>query len=283
MNQFQSGIARIKTSYSSLPPSEKKVADYILENTEKTIYLSVSELSNQAEVSDSTIIRFCKNIGFKGYQELKLFLAQDLVTPIENINEDIQLDDQLDTIIQKIAHSNKMAIEETMGTIDLEQLEKAVTILLSAERILFFGVGASGVTAHDAKYKFMRIGKTVDCYRDAHLQAMSASTLSNNDAVVGISHSGSTKDVVDSCRIASDAGAKVICITGHTRSPITQIADIKLITATREKPLSSGALRSKIAQLHTLDMLFSGVAIKQHKKTMDYTEKTAKSVLDKLY
>jgi len=283
MNNNKGGIPRIRSEYSSLPPSEKKVADYVLENPENIIYLSVSELADKVDVSDSTIIRFCKNVGFKGYQEFKLFVAQDLVVPIENINEDIQMDDDLETVVNKIAYTNKQAIEETLSITDLDALKKAIEAIVKAEKLEFYGVGASGITGFDAKYKFLRIGKDVDCYTDAHLQAMSASTLSEEDVVVGVSHSGSTKDVVDSCRIAHEAGATVICITGHNRSPITKVADIKLLTATRERPLASGALRSKIAQLHVLDMLFTGVALQIKDQTMEYTEKTAKAVLDKLY
>lgn len=283
MNNNKGGIPRIRSEYSSLPPSEKKVADYVLDNPENIIYLSVSELADKVDVSDSTIIRFCKNVGFKGYQEFKLFVAQDLVVPIENINEDIQMDDDLETVVNKIAYTNKQAIEETLSITDLEALKKAIEAIVKAKKLEFYGVGASGITGFDAKYKFLRIGKDVDCYTDAHLQAMSASTLSKEDVVVGVSHSGSTKDVVDSCRIAHEAGATVICITGHNRSPITKVADIKLLTATRERPLASGALRSKIAQLHVLDMLFTGVALQIKDQTMEYTEKTAKAVLDKLY
>ena len=283
MNNNKGGIPRIRSEYSSLPPSEKKVADYVLDNPENIIYLSVSELADKVDVSDSTIIRFCKNVGFKGYQEFKLFVAQDLVVPIENINEDIQMDDDLETVVNKIAYTNKQAIEETLSITDLEALKKAIEAIVKAKKLEFYGVGASGITGFDAKYKFLRIGKDVDCYTDAHLQAMSASTLSEEDVVVGVSHSGSTKDVVDSCRIAHEAGATVICITGHNRSPITKVADIKLLTATRERPLASGALRSKIAQLHVLDMLFTGVALQIKDQTMEYTEKTAKAVLDKLY
>ncbi len=277
------GIPRIRAAYKSLPPSEKKVADYVLENPETIIYFSVSELANKVEVSDSTIIRFCKNVGFNGYQEFKLFVAQDLVVPIENINEDIQLDDDLETISQKIAYSNKKAIEETMSMLNLAELKKAIDVIVKARKIEFYGVGASGITGFDAKYKFLRIGKIVDSYSDAHLQAMSAATLSTDDVVVGISHSGSTKDVVDSCQIAKKAGATVICITGHNRSPITQVADIKLLSATKERPLASGALRSKIAQLHVLDLIFTGVAIQMKDQMIEYTEKTAKAVIDKLY
>ncbi len=284
MNQKnKSVIPKIRSEYKSLPPSEVKVADYVLKNPEEIIYLSVSELATAVDVSDSTIIRFCKDVGFKGYQEFKLFIAQDLVVTIENINEDISSDDDLKTLSQKITYSNKQAIDETMSVLNLEDLQKAIDQIAEAEKIQFFGVGASGITACDAKYKFLRIGKNVDCYTDAHLQAMSAATLSKKDLVVGISHSGSTKDVVDSCKIASEAGATVICITGHNKSPITKVADIKLLTATNEGPLGSGALRSKIAQLHMLDLIFTGVSLKLKDQTIEYTEKTAKAVIDKLY
>lgn len=284
MNQKkQNVIPKIRSEYKSLPPSEVKVADYVLENPEEIIYLSVSELATAVDVSDSTIIRFCKDVGFKGYQEFKLFIAQDLVVTIENINEDISSDDDLKTLSQKITFSNKQAIDETMSVLNLDDLEKAINQIAEADKVQFYGVGASGITACDAKYKFLRIGKNVDCYTDAHLQAMSAATLSENDLVVGISHSGSTKDVVDSCKIAGEAGATVICITGHNKSPITKIADIKLLTATKEGPLGSGALRSKIAQLHMLDLIFTGVSLKLKEQTIEYTEKTARAVIDKLY
>src|SRR6056297_1469536 len=190
MNNNKGVIPRIRSEYKSLPPSEVKVADYVLENPEEIIYLSVSELATAVDVSDSTIIRFCKDVGFKGYQEFKLFIAQDLVVTIENINEDISSDDDLKTLSQKITYSNKQAIDETMSVLNLEDLEKAINKIAEADKIQFFGVGASGITACDAKYKFLRIGKNVDCYTDAHLQAMSASTLNKNDLVIGISHSG---------------------------------------------------------------------------------------------
>jgi DNA-binding MurR/RpiR family transcriptional regulator len=284
MNQKkQNVLPKIRSEYNSLPPSEVKVADYVLQNPEEIIYLSVSELATEVDVSDSTIIRFCKDVGFKGYQEFKLFIAQDLVVTIENINEDISENDDFETLSRKITFSNKQAIEETMSVLDLDALKAAIDQILEADKVQFYGVGASGITACDAKYKFLRIGKNVDCYTDAHLQAMSAATLGENDLVVGISHSGSTKDVVDSCKIAGEAGATVICITGHNKSPITRVSDIKLLTATKEGPLGSGALRSKIAQLHMLDLIFTGVSLKQKEKTIEFTEKTAKAVIDKLY
>ncbi|MFW6380975.1 MAG: MurR/RpiR family transcriptional regulator, partial [Bacillota bacterium] len=203
--------------------------------------------------------------------------------PVKNINENIQTDDELKTIVEKITNANEQAINQTSKFIDLEMLQQAVDIISQAQKVEVYGVGASGIAAMDFKHKFMRIGINVDCFTDPHLQSMSASTLGEDDVVVGISHSGSTKDTVDSCKTARETGATVICITSHNRSPITKIADIKLLTAPKELPLSGGNLRSKIAQLHLLDLLSTGVALQNYEKTLEYNRKTAKSVLDKLY
>lgn len=276
-------ISKIKVSYSSLPPSERKAADYVLKNTDKVIYYSVSELADKSGVSDSTIIRFCKNIGFTGYQEFKLSLAQDLVIPYKNIDENINYDDSLETLVEKISFSNKQAISDCAGVIDISELRKAVTAITESRKVEFYGVGSSGNTCADAKYKFLRIGILCDYITDSHLQAMSASTLTDRDVVVGISQSGSTKDVVHSCKTAKEAGARVICITSHEKSPITQVADIKLLTTAKELPLASGNLSSKIAQLYIIDLLFTGVTLELNQKAINNIEKTAKSVINKLY
>ncbi|MFW6389957.1 MAG: MurR/RpiR family transcriptional regulator, partial [Halanaerobiales bacterium] len=123
-------IAKIKNAYHSLPRSEKKVADFILNQPEEIIYLSVSELAKNCQVSDSTIIRFCKDVGFNGYQEFKLMLAQDLVIPVENINETITVDDNLKTIISKLAYINKKAIEETMDILNISELDHAINSII---------------------------------------------------------------------------------------------------------------------------------------------------------
>lgn len=165
----------------------------------------------------------------------------------------------------------------------MSELEKAVDAIINARKIQFYGVGASGYTALDAKYKFMRLGLNVDANLDAHIQAISAVSLTDKDVAVGISFSGSTKDTVETCRLAKEAGAKVIAITNYARSPITSVADIVLLTSAKETPLRSGALTSKIAQLHILDLLYTAVAVKLKDRAVQELNKTAKAVLKKLY
>jgi len=282
-NNSHYDIPIIKSTYTSLTPSERKIADFVLKNPKKVIKFSVSELAIETSVGDSTIIRFCRSLGYKSYQDFKLMLAQQMVVPIKNIKENIQEDDDIKTMVEKLSSSNKIIITQTSNFIDLDMLQKTINIISNARKIEFYGVGASGITANDFKHKFMRMGFNCDCFTDPHLQAMSASTLSNKDVVIGISHTGSTKDVVDSCKIAKKSGATVICITAHNRSPITQVADIKLLTAAKDVPLTGGDLHTKIAQLHVLDLLSTGVALANYDRTIEYTKKTAESVLNKLY
>lgn len=276
-------LGLIRSYYPSFTPAEQKIADFILNNPKEVIYMSVTELAERCGVGDGTVVRFAQDIGFSGYQELKLTLSRDLVEPFENILEDVLPKDSLNDIVRKITNKNLKAIKDTTKLIDIDSLKKAIDIISKARRVEFYGVGASGFTALDAKYKFLRIGIVCDALTDPHLQAMSAATLTPKDVAVGISHSGATKDTIDSLRVAKNAGAKTICITNFARSPITEVTDIVLLTASPESPLASGAIRSKIAQLHVLDLIFTGVAMKLGDQTLKYTEKTAQAVLNKLY
>lgn len=278
-----SALNLLKSIYPSLSKKEKRVAEFILENAQKTIYLSITELSDVCKAGEATIIRLAQKLGYSGYQELKLALARDLVSPDLDLLEDVRPEDDLSTLVQKVRARNIKAINDTTNILDLESLSKAIDFIVNARKVEFYGVGASGFTALDAKYKFLRIGVLCDAFTDPHLQAMSAACLTHEDVAVGISHSGTTRDTIESLKVAKNTGAKTICITNFMRAPITEVADVVLLTSSPETPLTSGAIRSKIAQLHVIDLLFTGVAMKIAKKAGYYTEKTAKAVLNKLY
>ncbi|MGB9662002.1 MAG: MurR/RpiR family transcriptional regulator [Moorellaceae bacterium] len=283
MQEQNSILLKIGSIYNSLTKAEKKVADYVLENSNEVIYLSVTELAERCGCGETTVIRFCRHIGLTGFQDFKLNIAKDIVRPEMNIHEQVSFEDSIDTLVQKITTENMTALSNTVKLLSLKELERAVEAIVNANRIEFYGVGASGYTALDAKYKFLRLGLNVDAMLDAHIQAISAVNLSDKDVAVGISFSGSTKDTVETCRLAKNAGAKVICITNYARSPITSVADIVLLTSVRETPLRSGALTSKIAQLHVLDLLYTTVALRLKDKAVQSLNRTAKAVLEKLF
>ncbi len=276
-------IIMITSIYKSLTKAEQKVADFVMVDTEEAVYSSVTDLAEKSGVGETTVIRFCRKLGFSGYQEFKLAVAQNLVSPEEQVHGKIEDNDTLEVISRKITTQNINALENTLNLLQTQALEKAAKSIISANRLFFFGIGSSGITAMDASHRFMRFGYNVITSSDSHVMAMNAALATEDDVVFGISTSGSTKDVVDAIRIAKENNALVICLTNHARSPITKYADVILLAASKESPLQGGAFASKIAQLHLLDILTSVIALKDKGQTFQSIEQTAKAVLDKMY
>jgi len=274
---------KIRTLYNSFSKTAKKIADYVLENRDEIIYMSVTELAEKCEVGETTIIRFCRKIGLKGYQEFKLVLAREMANKQEIVSDKVTNEDDIETIINKVTESNIQAIRDTARLISRDTIEKAAEVIIGSDKVDVYGVGSSGFTAGDTKYKFMRIGIKCESFSDPHMQCMSAVNLTDKSVAIGISSSGSTKDTVDSLSKAKEAGAFTIAITNYAKSPITNVADLVLLTVARETPIRSGALTSKIAQLDVIDILYTVIAIKSEKKAYEYLNKTAEAVLQKLY
>lgn len=274
--------AKIRSRLPSCSRGERRVAEYILQNPSQVIYQSVTEVGVVTETSEATVIRFCQGLGYRGYHEFKVALAQDLVVPTPAQFEEVQPDDPLPVMANKLLTHNVQVLQDTMRVLAVEQVERAVDAVVRARKVEFYGVGASGVTAADARYKFMRIGTLCDAPADPNIQAMSASMLTPQDVVVGISWSGSNKDTLHVLRTAKQAGARVIVVTNFARSPVTEVADVVLLTASRETPMQSGSLASKIAQIFVIDLLFTGVVMRNREKAQQANEKAGRAVLERM-
>lgn len=282
--QNPGGFARIRSAYPSLTPTEKRVADYCLERPDEIIYLSVTQLGERCGVGESTIIRFSQSAGFSGYQDLKLNLALELsARNHKTVDGNLAPGDSIQTLIEKITAMNVEALQDTSKLVNPKALEEAVEQIMQAKRLFLFGVGTSGITAQDAQSKFLRIGVVALASSDAHLQIMTTAHVGPGDVCIGFSHSGSTKDTVDTMRLAKQNGAFTIAVTDIVKSPIIEISDLVLLTGSSEDPLQGGSLRSKIAQVHMLDLLYTGVALRLGDQGEERRKKTALSVVDKLY
>ncbi|WP_231689633.1 MurR/RpiR family transcriptional regulator [Bacillus sp. FJAT-27245] len=267
---------KIKSYYTSLTKAEKKAADYIVANLNDIIYCSVTELAEKADVGETTVLRLCRKIGFTGFQDFKLAVAQDSVMMA-------QADESEPSIIRKTTSRHVEILEESRQLLDEEQVEKAVQAILSSKNNFFFGVGSSGLTALQAVNVFTRIGIACDAKQDSHFQAMSASLLTEEDCAIGLSVSGSTKDTIRNLELAKKAGARIICITSNGKSPITKLADIVLLTSSKEGPLEGSSIVSQIAQLSVIDILHSALINKREDIAQTARKATAKAVSDKLY
>lgn len=278
-------LGYIRSIYNSLTKSEQKVADVILSDNEKIIYSTITDFSEICDVSDATVLRFCRSIGFKGYQSFKLELAIEIANLKNEVKNEADSDisgDTIEGISRNTINSNIFAINETMSLLDLKALEKAVDLIVHSKKIIFSGSGLSQITAQDAVYKLMVLGVDVSAFADNHVQLMQASLLSSSDVAIGISFSGSTKDTYEVLKAAKKAGAKIISITHHAKSPITKISDIVLIHGSKEGPLEGGLLSSKISQLIVIDILYSAIFKRIKETAIHKKEVTLKALSEKL-
>jgi len=274
---------RIQGTYASLRTAEQRVADFILKNAEDLIYLTVTELADRTQTSESTVVRLCQKIGYKGYQEFKIMLARDLVGPTETVYEQIDASDGLPALKQKVFQANAQALKDTMEVLSDEELERAVSALASAGRVEIYGIGGSAPLALDAYHKFMKLGLPAVWLNDSDLMAMSSALLQTGDVALGISHTGASRDVCDAMENAQKAGATTICITHRATSPITKVSHIKLYTAAKETAFGSDAMSSRIAQLSIIDVLYAGVANKDYEKSLARIQKTREASAGKRY
>jgi DNA-binding MurR/RpiR family transcriptional regulator len=276
-------LIRIKSAMDSFKPSVRAIAEFVLKHPERVVQMSISELARDVEVGESTVMRFCWAIDYKGYQEFKLRLAQDLVEPVAFIHENITFADTPADIATKVFQTNQRAVEETQRALDPAMIEVAARAIAVARRVDIYGVGYSYFSALDAKLKFARFGLTADAFGDPHLQVMSAVALRSGDVAIGISHSGSTRDVVEALVPARKAGATTVAITNFCPSPLTRSADIVLLTASHESPLGGEVLTSRIAQLCVLDVLSVAVAVQLGERVLNLIERTSEAVRKKRY
>jgi DNA-binding MurR/RpiR family transcriptional regulator len=276
-------LNRIRSAIATFRPSERSIAEFILAHQEEVIRMSISELARDADVGESTVIRFCRAAGFGGYQELKLRLAQDLAQPANYVHAAVSFSDTVEELSQKIFQSNRVALDNTARSVDPKMVEVAAAAAVRAGRIALYGVAGSFYSAAAAKLRLMRLGLAAEAFGEGHLQALSAAGLRPGDLAIGISHSGSTRDVVDALTLAHEAGATTTAITNYSPSPITKVADIVLLTASWETPFAGESLGSAISQLCTLDVFSAAIAIQLGESCVQTIEKLVMAVKEKRY
>lgn len=274
MTQLANTLLHLRSTYPTLRPAERRVAQEILENPQEVVHLSITELATRAEVSDATVVKFCKRLGYKGFQEFKILLAQDVAIQPEPIYGEVEPDNDLHTIKEKIFQANITALQDTAKVLDSQILEATVEAMAQAREIHFYGLGASGIVALDAEQKFSRIGLRANAFVDPHMQITRAILLKSRDVAVGISYSGETLEIVEALQAAKSAGAITVAITNFSASTVAQQADLVLLTSSHENIFRSGAISSRIAQLSTIDTLFIAVALVDYDRSQDSIEKT---------
>lgn len=265
-------VSLIETFYPSFSKQEKKVADYVIKEKKQVCFMSLSEITKKINVSESTIVRFVKKLGFKGFIEFKLEVANEISNLQNYISEDY-----IDNISSNIFET----INKTKELIDKNDVEKVVEYINNSKRMFIFGIGASGVAALEMQNRFMRYGKIGHSVNDGHFQVMYSSVATSEDVIIVLSLSGETADLIYPLTIAKEKGAKIILITNYILSTLSKLSDVTLLTSGKETPLDGGSLIAKISQLYVIDILATGYALKNVETSQEMRNKIAKSIAKK--
>lgn len=271
-------MLRVTKVESLFKNNEKKIHEYISRNCADIIHLSITDLAERSDVSEAALVRFAKKLGYKGFQAMKINIAQDIVAPTQQIFQQLSEDDTLESLTRKVFASSVQSLNDTVNILNMSAVERAVDAIARAKRLLFYGIGGSGTVALDAQHKFIKIGYLALAFTDANIQAMVASVLGSGDVVVAVSHSGASQNIIEAIAIARKAGATVIALTNFGRSPILKYSDIHLFTSSQETAFKSDALASRIAELVILDTLFIGVSFKNYNQSWGNIRKTRKAL-----
>lgn len=255
-------LVRLRGIRPTLTPAEERVATEVLADARRASDLTITELARSAETSETTVLRFCKRLGLKGYPQLRLALAAESAMPREQrmAGSDISATDTIDDIVAKVAAVDSSAVEETAQQLDRDALTRAAAAVAAASRVDIYGIGASALVGSDLQSKLHRIGLVSFAWNDPHIALTSATLLGRGDVAVGISHTGAMAETIESLGVARERGATTVAVTNFPLSPLASSADIVLTTAARETSLRSGATASRIAALTVVDCLYIAVA-----------------------
>ena len=253
-------LSQVEAMRDQLRPSERKLADYVLEAPREVLDLSMTEVAQRAGVSQPTIARFCHALGFSGFREFKIRLAQGVAADVPAVYRDVRPDEPVPGVAAKVLDRTIGALIQVRNNLSSDAVADAITLLASARRIEFYGAGGSGIAAQDMQHKFFRLGMPSVAYSDPQTFLMSAALLGPGDVVVAISNTGRTRDIVDAAKAALDGGAKVIAVS-HGNSPLARLASVGLHANVDEDTDVFSPMTSRTSHLAIGDILAVGVAL----------------------
>lgn len=279
----------IKSGYGKLRTSERKVADYILEHLEEAREMPMEKLARNSGVSQPTVVRMAKALGFRGYKDFRYALVEAFVQS-ENVKEELfamygyslKKGEALENIPAKVVTTTEKILENMMQNISIKNYKKVIEAIRNARSVDIYSVENSNPAAQDLFAKLLYLG--IDCryMQDCYYSRISARHLTKDDVAIGISYSGSSKDTVEALRLAGKSGATTIVITNFQNSLITQYADIIICTG-QEQTFYGDAIFSRTAQIAIVDMIYMGLISTDYDRYAKCLDKNSQVIEDKAY
>ncbi|MCY0875630.1 MAG: MurR/RpiR family transcriptional regulator [Firmicutes bacterium] len=273
------GLVRLRQA-QSLAPSERKIADVILQDPAAFLKMNLAELAEQSGSSSAAVVRLWQSLDFEGFHDLKLRVAGDYQkeqgqSPV--LYGEIEQGSDLEQIVNAVKQRSVQGIQDTASLVDLVAMGKAIDALAKGRRNCLFGVGASGIIAEDMATKLLRIGLLAMSFRDYHQCVTFATQLSPEDVFVAVSYSGYTTDTLEVAQMAKERGATLIALTQYKRNPLRELADISLFVSADESVIRAAAMTSRINSLFVMDLLFTGVASQTYETSIDLLNATGEA------
>lgn len=272
--------AQIRMRLPQLTPLERRVIEAVTARDDITEQTSLKEIAQENNVSEAMIVKITKKLNFSGFRDFRSSLVYYKQSAVAGLHAEIEPDDSSEQLLSKVFRTSIQAIEETLSILDVSEFNRAADIMYKARYIDLYAVGGSATVARDLTHKLLKIGIKSTTYDDAHIMLMSAAVLSDDDVVIAISHSGTTRAVNDPVKLAVRNGAKVIAITNYAESPIACNAHVVLNSTSQGSHLLGENAASRIAQLNILDALFVAIAKKDLKRAEKNLMKTQHAVQD---
>lgn len=269
----------IHENLGTFSKSERKVAEAIMASPQTTIHSSIAVLAKVAKVSEPTVNRFCHRLNTKGFPDFKLHLAQSLANGTPYVHRHVDEMDGAGAYTAKIFESTMAYLEDAKKGIDPLVINRAVEVLTQADKISFFGLGASSSVAHDALNKFLRFNIPVNCFDDIVMQKINCINSKDGDVMVLISHTGRTKTLVEVAELARENNAFVIAIT-TSGSPLAAQSHLVLPTGGQEDTDMYMPTASRIAQLVLIDVLATGFTLRRGPAFRDNLKRVKAEVKD---
>lgn len=271
---------RIRMMLREMTPSEARITEVLLRSAADDA-MPLRRVAEEAETSEAMVVKTAKRLGFAGYRDLRAALMAYKSQPNVDLHQEVEPEDTLETIVQKVFRTSIQALEETLAILDMDAFGHAAELLHGARQRDFYGLGGSAQIARDVSHKFLRIGIRTQVFDDTHMMAMSASLLRAGDVVVAFSHSGSTVAVLEAVQIARTNRASIIAVTNYESSPLAELSDVILCSTAQGSYLTSENAAARIAQLNIMDAVFIAVAQKGYQAAENSLSRTMAAVKTK--
>jgi DNA-binding MurR/RpiR family transcriptional regulator len=283
MSEADGVLLRVRARLPEFTGALQRVAEQVLADPPSAARATIVELAERSGTSPATVTRFCRALGFDGYADLRLGIAAETGRARSagwtvDIGREIQPTDPLDRVLGQIMAADTRAMHDTASLLDLAEVERAADAIAAASRVDIFGASGSALVGEEMQFSLHRIGIAAWAWTDVHNGLASAALLRAGDVALGVSHSGATRETIEMLAEAGSRWATTVALTSFPRSPLAELADIVLVTATQATTFRPDALSARHPQLVVLDLLYIAVAQRTHDRAHAAFQRTAQAV-----